>query len=117
MKIDKDERLPVFFNKEEYEKVEQAAQQSSVLGINQFVRVLVHTGLEKIDMNGKEITLKFDVTQSYKDLTRYKAVMIKTTDRDYEKIMKIVDVIPFRVSLFLKYLVMQQISKILEEGK
>lgn len=116
-RLGKNTRVPVSFNEEEYRRIVEATQKSTVLELNHFVKILIHTGLNKIDIEGKYIIFKFDKEQKYKDLLRFKTFSVKITEEDYKKIAYIVEHTPFSTASLLKYLILPQVNEILKEGK
>lgn len=102
------------FNQMELEKIELAKKYTAINSTNNMIRSCVNMGLKNIREDGR-IELTYNLDQKV-DKTKAYATQV-TFDEEYSKeLNKIFECVPMTPSSIIKYIMMPEIEKIIENG-
>lgn len=102
------------FNQMEFKKIELAKKYTAINSTNNMIRSCVNMGLKNMCENG-QIKMVFDLNQKVDKTKGY--VTQVTFDEEYNKeLNKIFECVPMTPSSIIKYIIMPEIEKIIENG-
>lgn len=106
--------VSIRFNKEEFQKIELAKKYTAINSTNNMIRSCLNMGLKNA-CEDNHIKFTFDLNQKV-DKTKAYVSQISFDEDFNNKLNKIFECVPMTPSAIIKYIIMPEIEKIIENG-